>query len=596
MQNQSNLFFLDKFTTKVCEELFNKASDLFQEISFYELASHFQSPPEKEEGHWALPCFFLSKKLKINPQEISQKITESCSNSLVFEKAIQKGPYVNFCFKKNFLKNTLLTSLKDGLYFLLPKKEMSQILMEYSQPNTHKELHIGHMRNICFGFSLVSLLKKRAFPCITCTYPGDVGTHVAKCLWYLKFHNKEKIPHHKKGEWLGTIYTKALKKFEQEQKDPIKKKQNNETLTNILQQIQNQKGEFYILWKETRMWSKKLMDKVYEWIGVLFDKWYWESEVDKPSVEWVKSLYQEGRLQMSESAIGMHLGEPLGFSLLLKSDGNGLYATKDLYLFRKKFKDYNPSKNIYIVDQRQDSHFQQVFKVLEKLGWKEEIKKSLHLKYNFVELKTGPMSSRAGNIVPIMELVEKMKNYIISTFLDKYKNEWSEEKINQTADSIVKGAIQYGMNEQDLNKKIVFDMKDWLKFDGRSGVYIQYAYARACSLLNKNLKSYSLKNNKKFNEDIEMEYLRTPEEWQLIIHLSWFSLVMEKSAWQMKTSTVCYYLFYLAQKFSKFYQNCPIGSLKDEKQKQFRLYLVHVVKVVLKEGLDVLSIPAPEQM
>ena len=312
--------------------------------------------------------------------------------------------------------------------------------------------------------------------------------------------------------------------------------------------------------------------------------------MDEPSVKLVNKLYKAGKLELSDSAIGMNLGEPLGFCLLLKSDGNGLYATKDLYLAKKKFEDYKPEKNIYIVDQRQETHFQQIFKVMTHIGLKEEAKKSIHLKYNFVELKTGPMSSRAGNIVPIMSLIEKMTDYIVDNFLNKYKGEWTEEKIKNTARLIAEGAIKYGMNQQDLNKKIVFDMKEWLKLDGRSGPYIQYAYARACSLLKK------LNTQEEQESDINISTLSSSEEWQLIIHLSWFSLIMENSAWQMKTSPICYYLFELAQKFSRFYQNCPIGTLDNEEQKNFRLFLVQVTRNVLKEGLACLSISAPEQM
>ncbi len=587
MKTQADLFFLDPFTKSVCLEVLQKIKKLFDiEVSLYELAQVFSSPPEKEWGHWALSCFFLSKQLKKNPTEIAQQIANDFDGSQVFERVLSKGPYVNFFFQKEFLKNNLLNILKTGEAFKVSAKETGSWLIEYSQPNTHKELHIGHTRNLCFGLALITLLKKRSFPVISCTFPGDMGTHVAKCLWYLKYHNKEDFPAHQKGQWLGVIYTKAYQKFEKDQTEENKKQ-----LTEILQQLKNKAGEFYILWQKTRIWSKDLMGEVYEWAGAQFDHWYWESEVDEPSVEWVKELYQQKKLELSESAIGMDLGKSLGFCLLLKSDGNGLYATKDLYLAKKKFEDHEPDKNIYIVDQRQETHFQQVFKVLENIGFKKQAEKSLHLKYNFVELKSGAMSSRVGNIIPIMKLIETMNDYIIETFLKKYEGEWSEEKIKNTAHIIAQGAIKYGMNEQDLNKKIVFDMKEWLKLDGRSGPYIQYAHARACSLLK---KFDAFDEEKEVNVNIRV--LSVPEEWQLIVHLSWFSLTMEKSAWQMKTSTVCYYLFELAQKFSRFYQNCPIGTLEDEEQKNFRLFLVQVVRKVLEEGLSSLSIPAPEQM
>ena len=591
IKNQANHFFLDVFTKNICLDLSEKIKKIFHvQISLYELAQAFSHPPDKQWGHWALPCFFLSKKLKKNPAEIAHEIAKACDNSSLFEKALNKGPYVNFFFQKKFLKTKLLDCLKTGEFFNPPQKKTGTWLIEYSQPNTHKELHIGHMRNLCFGLAIATLLKKRAFPVTSCTYPGDMGAHVAKCLWYLKYHNSDPFPAHRKGQWLGAIYTKACQQFEKT-KDITQKEKNKKQLTEILQQLKNKSGEFYLLWQKTRLWSKDLMNEIYQWAGADFDHWYWESEVDEHSVKWVNELYQQGKLQLSESAVGINLGEPLGFCLLLKSDGNGLYATKDLYLARKKFEDYKPSKNIYIVDQRQETHFKQIFKVLENIGFTEEAKKSEHLKYNFVELKTGPMSSRAGNIVPIMTLTEKMTDYIETTFLKKYTEEWPVEKIKNTAYIIAQGAIKYGMNEQDLNKKIVFDMKEWLKLDGRSGPYIQYAHARACSLL-KRFDAFT--ENKELHANIDA--FSSPEEWQIILHLSWFSLIMEKCAWQMKTSPVCYYLFELAQKFSRFYQNCPIGTLDNEEQKKIRLFLVQIVQKVLEEGLAYLAIPAPEQM
>ncbi len=587
-------FFLDTFTKKVCIEILQNIKTLFQkEVPLCEIAEHLSSPPNGKLGHWSLPCFFLSQIVKKKPEEIAKEFAKTFhGSSLVFEKVLPHGPYVNFFFRSSFLFSELLIPLESGAYFQIPAKKQNPYLIEYSQPNTHKELHVGHMRNLCFGLSLITLLRKRGFSVTTCTFPGDLGTHVAKCLWYLHYHNKESLPSVRKGQWLGQIYEKSHKKFEEEKNDPAENEKNQKQLTEILKNLQKKSGEFYSLWKKTRLWSQELMEEVYDWTGAKFDRWYWESELDEPSVKWVKELYQKGELQISKSAIGLDLGDSLGFCLLLKSDGNGLYSTKDLYLAKKKFEDYQPEKSIYIVDQRQERHFQQILKVLDRIGLKKVSHCSQHLKYNFVELKSGAMSSRSGNIVPIMKLIEQMTSYIEDIFLKKYKEEWSKEKSKKTAHIIAQGAIKYGMNEQDLNKKIIFDMKEWLKLDGRSGSYIQYAHARACSLLKK--LNPPKKEQLKINPQEIL--IQTDEEWDLIIHLSWFSLVMEKSAWRMKTSSICYYLFDLAKKFSQFYQNCPIGTLKDEKQKTFRLFLVQIVQIVLAEGLSTLSIPAPEQM
>ena len=433
-QKPNQCLFWDPFTKAVGEEVSDRINNLFHiKVSPYDVSPHFTSPPKGEAGHWALPCFFLSRPLKTPPGQIAQKMAVP-HPSAVFSKVLNKGPYINFFFKKEFLKKKLLDTLYTGRAFEVPAKPSGVYLVEYSQPNTHKEIHIGHTRNLCFGQALVSLLKRRGFAVRSCTYPGDVGTHVAKGLWYLKQHNKTAWPKKNKGQWLGQIYVKACEQFEKEwakperdaslpQKPPPKLKTPAppHPLTEVLKQIQTRKGEYYELWKSTRQWSRLLMEEVYQWMGVQFDHWYWESEVDEPSVQWMRQLYKEGKLELSEGALGLNLGQKLGFLLLLKSDGNGLYATKDLYLMRKKFHDFQPEKNIYIVDFRQEGHFKQVFEGLSRIGWKEEAQKSLHLKYNFVELKTGAMSSRAGNIVPIMTLIQAMTKHITTTFLSRYR-------------------------------------------------------------------------------------------------------------------------------------------------------------------------------
>ncbi len=584
-------FFLDPFTQKICEEVSQAVRVLFKiSLPVDEVAQMFVPPPKGEKGHWALPCFLLSRHLKTSPHTLAASLADHFKSSFVFEKAVCKGPYVNFFFKKKVVKTYLLDHFKTGKIFNVPQKNTGTYLIEYSQPNTHKDLHIGHTRNLCFGLALITLLKKRGFKVVSCTYPGDVGTHVAKCLWYLKHHNKDPWPPQHKGQWLGRLYTKACEKFDREYSSLKSDNDSENPLTEILKQLQEQKGEFYELWKTTRQWSFDLMKEVYRWAGVRFDHWYWEQEMDRPSVKWIKKLYQEGKLKKSQGALGIPLGESLGFLLLLKSDGNGLYATKDMYLAVKKFLDHRPEKSIYIVDQRQEGYFKQVFEGLKALGFVREGEGSFHLKYNFVELKTGAMSSRAGNIVPVMTLIDNMTSHVSSSFLSKYKGKWPENQIREAAHKIVQGAVKYGMNEQDLNKKIVFDMKEWLKWEGRSGPYLQYAYARACTLLDK------LQNKDGVGKECCGEALSCEEEWDLVVHLSWFSLVVEKCAFQMKTSPLCYYLFELAQKFSRFYQNCPVASLENQEQKNFRVFLVQVVKEALREGLSLLAIPVLKQM
>jgi arginyl-tRNA synthetase len=402
----------------------------------------------------------------------------------------------------------------------------------------------------------------------------------------MKKHNQEPVPETGKGEWLGRMYSKANLLLEDQNGTP-QEEVNRQELTEILRQLESQKGPYYELWKETREWSIELMKKVYSWADVHFDEWYFESEMDAPSAAWVKELYAEGKLEKSNGAIGKNLEEEnLGFCMLLKSDGNGLYATKDLLLARHKFEDVHIEKSVYIVDMRQALHFKQVFRVLELLGF-EQAKNCYHLQYNYVELPDGAMSSRKGNIVPLTELVHRMEEHVKTTYLNRYVGEWSAEDIETIAGQVAKGAIFYGMLRMDTNKKIVFDMNEWLKLDGESGPFIQYSHARISSLARKFPRSKST---------VAWSTLTHASERELMQSLFGFNTSVAMASENFKPAAVCTYLYELAKKFNVFYHECPIGTEKDEAVREARLALTEAVGKTLKQGLSVLGIPAPEKM
>lgn len=553
-----------------------------------ELAQEFSIPPQIELGHLAFPCFLLAKSAQKKPNEIATALVEPLKKHSLFCEVKSVGPYLNLYLQSEALGRLVLQPILSQSIFARPSLKIQPVMVEYSQPNTHKELHVGHMRNLCFGLSLVELLKYSGRPVIATTFPGDVGTHVAKCLWFLKYHNTSPTPESHQGVWLGKMYSAAHNKLEDERGTP-QEEINRQQLTDILKQLEQKNGEFYELWKITRQWSIDLMKSVYHWAGVTFDHWYWESDVDSPSVEWVQKLYAEGRLQISEGAVGYDLeSEKLGFCLLLKSDGNGLYATKDLELARRKFTQFNPSRCVVVVDMRQELHFKQVFAVFKKLGFVSEAERCFHLKYNFVELPDGAMSSRKGNIVPITDLIEQMKAHVKLNYLARYENEWTPQEIETTSDMVAQGAIKYGMNVMDMNKKIVFKMEDWLKLDGESGPYIQYTHARINSLLTK----YPVEQSVIFSPELLKENI----ELELILKLAYFNRVVESCAQNLRTAPLCTYLYELAKVFNSFYHDCPIGKLEDKALRQARLLLSKSTQSVLSRGLSLLAIPAPQKM
>ncbi|MBT3237015.1 MAG: arginine--tRNA ligase [Bdellovibrionales bacterium] len=546
--------------------------------------------PNLTMGHIALPCFPLAKLLRKSPPQIAQALAPKIETDKIISQVKQVGPYLNFILTPQSLGEMVVEPIICGDYFERQLvSETQTIMLEYSQPNTHKELHVGHMRNLSLGSALVSLNRQVGNKVVAVTYPGDVGTHVAKSLWYLKNCYQGDIPTSNQGTFLGKIYQEANQTLDSEQ-DLGRKENNKEQLTLILKELEQGEGEYFKLWQKTREWSLELFKKSYHWSRVEFDRWYWESEMDRPSIEMALNYYQQGVLIKDQGAIGMDLSkeeQDLGFCMLIKSDGTGLYATKDIALAMEKLQEYQLDSNLYLVDKRQAFHFQQVFKTLEKLGFKQA-NKCRHLAYDFVELPEGPMSSRAGNIVPLMELVESMEQKIKDDYLHSYQKDWSKEQINSTASAIADGAIKYGMIRIDNNRKIVFEMEEWLKLEGETGPYLQYVHARINSLTSKQA----------FNPEtpVDWKQLEQQVEISLMLLLMRFNQVLVQAATQYKTMAMTSYLYDLGKLYNRFYAECPVGKADTEKRKEARLALSKACQRILAKGLESLNIIAPEQM
>ena len=552
-------------------------------VGYREVVPHWGLPPQPEMGHYCLSCFFLAAKVKKAPVAIAKTLAGEWGSVAGVRSISAQGPYLNFVFTLDYLGENILQACLDG-ELLRPQKLSSpqKIMFEYSQPNTHKTLHVGHMRNLCLGNALTKILRYVGHDVITATFPGDVGTHVAKCLWYMKNHvPPEEYPRKSGGDWLGKIYTQAVAQYSEE---------NGSEVTEILGQICKGEGEYHRLWRETRQWSIDLMKMFYDWSEVSFDYWFWESEVDASSVAWAKKLHKEGILVEDEGAVGMDLSrEKLGFCILIKKDGTGLYATKDLELGRRKLEDFDVEKNIYLVDNRQSHHFRQVFAVLKRLGI-ARAEQCQHLEYEMVELADGSMSSRLGNIIPLSDLIEQMEGKIIRDYLSKYREGpegWSLEEVKKTATIIANGAIKYGMVRIDNNRKILFQMEEWLKLDGETGPYLQYTCTRIQSL------------KRKWEQEKgpwEWGELREDCEVHLVVYLGEFPKVVERCARQFKTMPLCTYLYELAKRFNSFYAQCPIGKAEKASLAQVRLALAGAVGEVLRQGLDLLGISVPDRM
>jgi len=554
-----------------------------------------EQPPDPELGDYAFPCFSFARVLRNAPVRIAQALAESLNsaveNSDAFIRVKAVGPYLNFHVSMPFMAQITLPRIADGSYFKEAQKTVRErVMVEYSQPNTHKGFHVGHIRNVVLGNSLCKIFKYNGFDVLGVNYIGDVGTHIAKCLWYYLNENETPVPTENRGEWLGSLYTASIQKLSNLEGEDAEKAQKQ--VSELLRLLESKDPETLQIWNETRQWSLDAFDEIYEWLGVHFDTVFYESEVDEEGKAVVLQGLEEGVFQRSEGAIGIDLEEAgLGFFLLLKSDGNTLYSTKDIALAQKKFKDYKIDRSVYVVGSEQILHFKQVFETLKRMGL-AQADSCFHLPYALVSLPSGKMSSRAGNVILFSEMREAMRSYIYSNYFEDGHEDWSQDEIECTAHKIAVAAIKYGMLSQAPNKGIVFLMEDWLTSEGDTGSYLIYAYVRIrsiCRKINENPESLAKTN-------LNFDLLAHANEQALIRRLFDFNQVVWNAGEQYKTSLLARNLYELARDFSRAYSTCSVKHAESPELQSVRLLLFHCVAESLAQGLDLLGITPPERM
>lgn len=539
-------------------------------------------PPDSAMGDFAFPCFELSKNLKKSPNDISKELADTINsyNDNIISEAKAVGPYLNLFVNPEYLARTVLEEIQsEGLDYGKGKQRKERVMIEYCQVNTHKAFHVGHLRGTILGSSLVNIYRFFGYNTISANYQGDIGAHVAKVIWYLtKFKDDIKYPTDHKGRWLGKIYQKANSILE-ENKDAYKQE-----VSEVLQKLENKDPDISKLWEETRKWSLDDFEEFYKVLGVKFDEYFFESQFEKKGKEIVKRMLDSGLAEKSDGAIIIDLERyGLGKFLLLKSDGTALYSTKDLALASEKFDKYKVDKSLYIVGAEQKLYFQQIFKTLELIGF-EKAKECVHIPYGLVNLPGGKISSREGELIYAEELVDEV---IESAYKEiRKRHDISESEAKERAKAIGMAALKFSFLNQDNNKEIIFDKEKSLSFEGETGPYVQYAYARICSIFSKH-------GSNPDNADISL--LKEAIEKDIIKMLSGFPEVVADSAKSYKPSMICRYLLDLAQMFNEYYHKIPILKSEDD-LKEARLVLIECVKIVIQNGLNLLGICTIEEM
>lgn len=556
------------------------------------LAALLEKPPDLKLGDFAFPCFRFAKDLKGKPQEIAQKLSDSLNaNSSGWIKSTQVATaFVNISIDKARLSATLLPDICSGVFFSRlkqnSKRQATRVMVEYSQPNTHKEFHVGHARNVAIGGSICQLFRAAGYPTVAVNYYGDEGAHIAKVLWLLKDRINQ-APTTAKGEWLATIYVESTRLLAEA--TPEKKAAMEAEISEILRKVEEKTGPMYDLWRMTRQWSLDDFKEIYQFLGATFDHDFFESEVSEESQRIVDEYLTKGLFVHSDGAVGLELkADKLGFVLLRKRDGNTLYATKDLALARRKFGEFKIDRNIVVVGSEQNLHFRQVFKTLEYMGF-PQAKMCHHLSYGMVTVPDGKMSSRLGNSVTFNQLrfamVEKLHEH-----LQKYAGEWPPEEITETAKRLCVGAVKYGMLASDPVKDLVFEMDNWLSFEGNTGPYLMYAYTRTQSILRKG-------HGSGFNpSNLHLAQLAAPEEQDVIRYLFDFNDVILQSCENYRPSILANHLYYMCKEFNRFYTALSVLKAESKELIEARLTLVAAFGETLRYGLGLLGITPPERM
>ena len=575
------MYSLEKIKEHIAEKV-NKA--LGEEII---QAPALVYPPNAEMGDLSLACFSLVKATRKSPAESADFLIGkiSADDIIINLKAI--GPYLNFTINKEYLTGEVIKEIFKAKeeYGENKSGKGEKVMIEYSNANTHKEYHVGHLRNICYGEAVKRILSVNGYKVIPVSYINDFGIHVAKTLWNYENFVKEKnlgekiepMPAEAKGYLLGEIYVDACSR-------EVKDKTAKTMVSFMMKKIESRKGREYELWQKTRDWSIKYFDKIYKELGVEFKEIFYESQYIDKGLKMVKELLAKGILKKSEGAVIADL-EKLGVLLFLRSDGTALYPVADIPLAIAKFEKYKIKKSIYVVDIRQSLYFKQIFSVLAKMGYKQKL---IHLGYEFVKLPSGMMSSRTGNVITYRSLKEEMLDKAVKETRKRHKD-WPQKKVEETAEKITLGAMKFEMIKVSAGSVITFDTAKAPQFEGYTAAYLQYTYARIQSIFKKAKKQESKKTKLNFQN------LREKKEESLILKLAKYPETVKKAGESYDPAEIAKYLFELAQDFNDYYHSVPVLKADDD-IREARLAMLYAISQVLRNGLKVLGVEALEEM
>ena len=596
MQNLNDI--LKQHILQAVQELYNVSLENVE----------LQQTKKEFVGDVTLVVFSLLRHIKGNPVQIGEQIgtylKENVSN-LVTDFNVIKG-FLNLVIADAYYLN-FLTEIKDNPQFgLATPNSKEAILVEYSSPNTNKPLHLGHIRNNLLGYSVAEILKAAGHKVYKTQIINDRGIHICKSMVaWLRFGNGE-TPENTglKGDKLvGNYYVAFDKAYKEEIQELITQGKSKEeaekqapifvAAQEMLRQWEAGDPEVMKLWKQMNGWVYDGFAVTYKNLGVDFDSYYYESNTYLLGKDIVEQGLQKGVFfKKEDGSVWCDLtADGLDEKLVLRADGTSVYITQDMGTAIQRVKDYPDVKGmVYTVGNEQDYHFKVLFLILKKLGydWASHL---YHLSYGMVDLPSGKMKSREGTVVDADDLIAEMEQTakVISQELGKLDG-YTEAQKEDLYHTIGLGALKYYILKVDPKKRILFDPKESIDFQGNTGPFIQYTYARIQSILRK----YAEMGDNK--EAITLPSVLQEKEKTLLKSITLFPSIVQEAADNYSPAVVANYVYDLVKDFNSFYQNVSILGEEDANKRHFRVALSKKIGEIIAESFKMLGIQVPERM
>jgi arginyl-tRNA synthetase len=567
-----------------------------------------QNTRKEFEGDITLVVFPFVRISKKSPELTAAEIGDYLQQNVaeVEKYNVVKG-FLNLVISPAYWISVLNSaSANDNFSITEPNESSKLVMVEYSSPNTNKPLHLGHIRNNLLGFSLSEILKANGNKVVKTNIVNDRGIHICKsmCAWKIWGNGETPESAGIKGDHLvGKYYVK----FDQEYKKEIAAMiEQGETKENAEQNAPSMQGarelllkweakdpETIQLWETMNQWVYAGFDVTYKAMGVDFDKIYYESETYLYGKDEVLRGLAEGIFyQKEDSSVWADLtAEGLDQKILLRSDGTSVYMTQDIGTAKERFQDYPIDKMVYVVGNEQNYHFQVLSILLDKLGF--EFGKGLHhFSYGMVELPQGKMKSREGTVVDADDLIAEMIEVSRKTSEELGKLEgYTSEQAAETYKMIALGALKYFILKVDPKKNMLFNPEESIDFNGNTGPFIQYTYARIRSVLRK-ASDRGIALNREIAPTLEV----SGRELQLIKSVSQFPVAVKEAGDNYSPALIANYIYELVKEFNQFYHECPILIEENIENRNLRLLIAETIGKTIKTGMKLLGIEVPERM